>query len=134
MAMGMTEWSGAIAPADVRGAGEAEWQTVSGMSPGNPLVGGPRVAGLGAFDVDRGRGSHPMPGMVTMPGEGGAQPWTGAMAGVPGVELLDDWKDLFNFRGSPMPWLLLLALAALGVAQLSISGRVGPIRAGGSVG
>jgi hypothetical protein len=133
MALGLTEWSGAVAPADVAGAGEMEWATVSGMNPGNPLVGGPRVAGLGAFDVDRGRGAN----IVTLPageGGGGGAPWTGAMAGAPGVELLDDWKDLFNFRGSPMPWLLLLSLAALGVAQLSISGRVGPIRAGGSVG
>ncbi|HUR85654.1 MAG TPA: hypothetical protein VMY78_09935 [Solirubrobacteraceae bacterium] len=130
MALGMTEWSGAVAPADI-GAGESQWATVSGMNPGHPLVGGPHVSGLGAFDVDRSR-SH----IQTIPGAegGGAAPWTGAMAGAPGVELLDDWRDLFNFRGSPMPWLLLLALGALGVAQLSVSGRVGPVRAGGSVG
>lgn len=124
----MTEWSGAVAPGD-KGDGEMSWQTVSGMNPGSPMVGGPHVPGLGMFDVDRGRAR-----IVTLPGEGGAAPWTGAMAGVPGVELLDDWRDLFNFKGSPMPWLLLLALAALGVAQLSISGRVGPIRASAGAG
>jgi hypothetical protein len=127
MALGMTEWSGAIAPADVRGAGEMEWATVSGMAPSHPLVGGPHVPGLGAYDVDRGRGAR----IQTLPaGEGGGS----TSGGGPDLALLDDWKDLLNFRGSPMPWLLLLALAALGVAQLSISGRVGPIRAGGAVG
>lgn len=127
MAMGMTEWSGALATPDVAQAGEGEWARMSGISPGHPAVGGPHIDGLGAFDVDRG-----MARMATLPDAIG--PTGGAMAGAPGVELLDDWRDLLNFRGSPMPWLLLLALAMLGVMQASIFGRVGPARAGASIG
>lgn len=130
MATGMTEWSGAVAPTDVANQGEHSWATVSGMSPSHPLVGGPHIGGLGSFDVDRGRSQ-----IVTLPDSGGAAaPWTGVMAGAPGVHLLDDWRDLFNFKGSPMPWLLLLALAAVGVAQLSVAGRVGPLRASAAAG
>lgn len=127
MPAGMVEASAVIAPPDVRGAGEMQWSTVSGMEPTSPLVGGPHVEGLGRFDVDRGRSR-----IVSIPGA--TDPATGSGAGAPGVELLDDWRDLFNFKGSPMPWLLLLALAALGFAQLSVAARVGPAKAAAGIG
>lgn len=128
MALGMTEWSGALAPADVAGAGEMEWGRMVGIDPGHPAVGGPDVSGLYATDVDRGFSRV----ITTLPDAGG--PATGQMAGAPGVHLLDDWRDLFNFKGSPMPWLLLFVLAMLGVMQLAVAGRVGPARASASVG
>lgn len=127
MATGLTEFSGAMAPPDQRDAGELAWATVSGMQPTSPLVGGPRVPGLGAQDVDAGRSR-----IVTIPGA--QEPATGAGATAPGVELLDDWRDLFNFRGSPMPWLLLMGLAMLGFMQIAASARVGPVRASAGVG
>ncbi|HEU4656849.1 MAG TPA: hypothetical protein VFR97_04970 [Capillimicrobium sp.] len=127
MAVGLVESSGAWATPDVRGGGDSEWAAMTGMSPESPMVGGPRVAGLGPYDVDRNRGA-----ISTLPGA--SEPWTGAGVGIPGVETLDDWRDLFNFRGSPMPWLLLFALVALGIAQLSIAGRVGPLKAAASAG
>jgi hypothetical protein len=127
MALGMTEWSGTLTGPDDASAGELSWATTSGVPPTSPMVGGPDVAGLGQFDVDRGFSR-----VVTVPGSG--DPASGALAGVPGVELMDDWRDLFNFRGSPMPWLLLLALVMLGVMSMAMQGRVGPARVSASVG
>lgn len=128
MPTGMIRSSGAIAPPDVRGAGEMEWSTISGASPESLEVGGPYVEGLRSWDADRGYSRV----ITTVPGA--REPASGAGAGAPGVELIDDWRDLFNFRGSPMPWLLLFALAMLGFAQLGASARVGPARASASVG
>jgi hypothetical protein len=48
--------------------------------------------------------------------------------------MLDDWRDLFNFRGSPMPWLLLFGLAMLGFMDVAVRARVGPARASAAVG
>lgn len=127
MATGLTEWSGTLAPTDVPNAGEMSWTSIAGIDPEDPRVGGPHVAGLGAGDVDRGRSR-----IATM--ADASQPWTGAGAGTPEGRRMDDWRDLFNFRGSPMPWLLLLALAALGMLQLSVAGRVGPVRAAAAAG
>jgi hypothetical protein len=121
---------GIMAPADVRGAGEFEWATVAGVPPTSYLVGGPTFDG----DVDRGRSR-----IVTTP-DGQVGPATGGLAATPdgstpGVELVDTWRDLFNFRGSPMPWLLVLALVMLGFMQfrLSARGRAGRARGSGSL-
>jgi hypothetical protein len=127
MATGLTEWGGTAAQPDVRGAGDMEWSTVSGVSPESPMVGGPHVMGLGERDVDRGRSV-----IVTVPGSGDSA--TGAGATTPGMHLLDDWRDLFNLKGSPMPGLLLLALAMLGFMQIAAQARVGPVRASAGVG
>lgn len=123
MALGMTEFSGTVASPDVPAAGELSWSTMSGIETGHPLVTGQR--GGPAFDPDAGFRIASLPPGETVPG---------AAAGAPGVELLDDWRDLFNFKGSPMPWLLLLSLAALGFVQFSIAGRAGPAKAGASLG
>lgn len=134
MATGLTEFSGGFATPDVPGGGEADWTRLAGLPPTHPMVGGPDVAGLGQYDVDRGRSRT---GAITsLPASegGGTATWTGSLAGVPGAEIFDDWRDLFNFRGSPMPWLLMFALAALGLMQLAISGRLGPARASVAVG
>jgi hypothetical protein len=107
---------GLAATPDIPGLGPLSWAEMAGMSPEHPMVGGPDIAGLGAFDVDRGRSR-----IVSLPDVG---PTAGPVAG-PGVNLIDDWRDLFNFRGSPMPWLLLGSVVVLGLMQLRISARVG---------
>jgi hypothetical protein len=128
VAYGVTESGGVMAPTDVAGSGDYEWAKMAGVSPTNPLVGGP---GWGAdpFDPDRGRSR-----IVTTP-DGGAGPATGGIM-APAGELaqLDDWRDLFNFRGSPMPWLLLLALVMLGFMELRVQARAGGARASAALG
>lgn len=113
-----------MAPPDVVGAGDMEWSSVSGISASHPLVGGPDVSGLGIFDVDRGRSR-----IVTTP-QGQQGPASGGLAATPdgagaGVALLDDWRDLLNFKGSPMPWLLLASLIVLGFMELRVQARAG---------
>ena len=123
----MASW--VAAPADVAGAGIAEWGRVSGMSPVHPLVGGPDVEGLGQFDVNRGRSR-----IITTP-EGQLGPVTGGVmatpdgAGASTVATLEGWRDIFNFRGSPMPWLLIFALIFLGLMQFRVQARAGRGRA-----
>jgi hypothetical protein len=107
--------------------GQIDWQLMSGADAASPVVGGRYVEGLYGNDVDRGRSV-----IVSTPNAGASA--SGAAAGQPGVHLLDDWRDLFNFGGSPMPWLLLLTLAMLGFAQFAVSARVGPARAAAGVG
>lgn len=127
MGLGMTEASGAVATPDGVAAGDLQWSTTSGINAGHPVVTGQR--GGPAFDPDAGFGSR----MVTLPPAEAAAA-NGSVAGGPTAAVLDDWRDLFNFKGSPMPWLLLLSLAALGFVQLSLSGRAGPARAAAAIG
>lgn len=132
MATGQTEGGGVVSVPDVRGIGDAEWASVSGMRPTNPLVGGPRAGGLGPFDVD-----HGGPRIVTTPEAQQGPAAGGALLATPdgagaGVAVLDDWRDLFNFRGSPMPWLLLLTLLMIGFMQFRLDARARAGRASAS--
>lgn len=127
MASGLVPMSGTIAPPSDPNAGMASWATISGANAEDPGVGGPYVEGLRSWDVDRGSSR-----IVTLPGA--HDPATGAGAGAPGLHLWDDWRDLFNFRGSPMPWLLLLSLAMLGFMDVAFRARLGPASASASVG
>lgn len=117
MATGLQGPGAVMAPADNPGAGDLEWAKVAGVPPTNPLVGGPGwTAGFGGIDVDRGRSR-----IVTQYADPmGAGPQMG-----PGMAVVDDWRDLFNWKGSPAPWLLLASLAILGLMQLRINARVG---------
>lgn len=122
MATGLSSGGGVVAPPDVREAGDVEWASVAAVAPSHPYVGGPNVEGLGAFDVDRGRSRF-----VTTP-EGQMGSATGGLMATPDgagetVSLMEDWRDLANFRGSPMPWLLLLSLAMLGFMQFRVQAR-----------
>jgi hypothetical protein len=129
MAVGVPSgWTGVVSNPSVPGAGEMEWQTVSGVSPESPEVGGPYVEGLRSWDADRG-GSRVI---TTIPGAHDAA--SGVGAGAPDMHMLDDWRDLFNFRGSPMPWLLLFGLAMLGFMDVAVRARVGPASASAAVG
>jgi hypothetical protein len=128
VAYGLTDAGGVMAPADVIGAGEAEWARTSGIAATHPLVGGPSW-GSDPFDPDRGRSR------IVTTSDGAAGPATGGIM-APAGELaqLDDWRDLFNFRGSPMPWLLVLALVMVGFMELRVQARAGGARASAAIG
>jgi hypothetical protein len=115
-----------MAPSDVHYAGADAWAQMTGMSPLNPLVGGSGMAVANMpYNVDGARSrivSTDAPRVDPMDPTG------------PGVALLDDWRDVLNFRGSPVPWLLLLSLAILGFMQLRVSARVGKHGAHAAIG
>lgn len=118
MATGVNQDTGGVmSPADVAFAGADAWGRMTGVSPMSPLVGGPGWDPSGLpYNVDGARSR-----IVTT----GAGMAGGPMAGGPGVDLLDDWRDIYNFRGSPVPWLLLASLMILGFMQLRVSARAG---------
>lgn len=113
-----SESGGVLSPADVRGAGSLSWSEVAGVHPGHPLV---RDGNTLGWDTNR--------RIVTTP-EGQAGPATGGVLATPdgqapGVAHIDDWRDLLNFKGSPIPWLLLIALGVLTFAHASVQARAG---------
>lgn len=125
MAGGVT-WDpgGVAAPSDVRDAGAMEWATVSGIEPWDPIMGGGFAGAMGGtpgIDPDRRFGT-----IVTLP--------LGQGAPAPDAEAFDDWRDLFDFRNSPAPWVLLGLLAAIGFVQLRVTGRAGPFSGAAGVG
>lgn len=116
---------GVLSEADVRGAGEMEWATLIGVRPDHPLVGG---TGPGSY---AGTIVQENSRIVTTPaGQSGAAT-AGGLAATPdgyaaaGIKHLDDWRDLFNFKGSPAPWMLLIALAIVFFAHASVQARAG---------
>jgi len=116
-----SERGGVIAPADVRGAGPMEWAQMVGIEPDHPLVG---AGGEGGFGIE-GRWSR----VVTRPySQSGPAPDTIATPdGRVSGGGIGDWRDLFNFRGSAVPWLLLalVAIVYLSHLKLSASGSAG---------
>lgn len=125
------EGGGVLAQEDVRGAGEYEWGNLIGIQPDHPLVGG---KGVMPYDSD-----YPYSRIVTTPaGQSGAASGGGLAATPdgykegPGYKQLDDWRDLFNLKGSPMPYLLLLALGVILFAHASIRARGGAFGKGAS--
>jgi hypothetical protein len=108
---------GVMAPADVRGAGIQQWAETSGILPTNPVVGGPEYSGYGVGDADRGRAR-----IVTTP-EGQIGPATGGVMAPADAAAMANWRDLFNFRGSPMPWLLIAGLIVLGFMDFRVQAR-----------
>lgn len=115
---------GVFAEADVRRAGDTEWANLTGLGPGHPLISPGGLEGGTGFSTASERR------IVTTPqGQQGPADTGGVMAvpdgAVAGLNRLDSWRDLFNVKGSPMPWLLLITLGVLVFAQLSIKARAG---------
>lgn len=107
--------SGVMAPPDVFRAGASEWARVSGIDAADPLVGG----GQGfSYDVDSSK----------------SRIVTGTMGPDPASRQFDDWRDIMNWRDSPIFWIMLASIVALGLIQLSLSAKVGPARASASIG
>lgn len=113
---GLWQPGGVMAPTDVVGAGDDAWSRVAGIPPISAIVGGPGHPDDDyhlPYAVARGDGR-----IVTQD----AAP--GPLAG-PGIGDLDDWRDVFNFRGSAVPWLVLFTLAVLGLMQFRLMVRAG---------
>lgn len=116
---GTAERGGVLAPADVRGAGTISWEEVAGVPAGHPLVS--ETDGMN-FNI---AGSHNR--IVTTP-EGQMGPASGGLVATPetaGMRHVDDWRDVFNFKGSPIPWLLLISIGVLAFAHASVQARAG---------
>lgn len=114
-----SERGGVLDPVDVRGAGPMEWAQMVGIEPDHPLVG---AGGEAGFNAEQ-RWSR----VITQP-YSQAGPATDTIATPEGVSArLGDWRDVFNFRGSATPWLLvaLLAIIYLSHLKLSASGSAG---------
>lgn len=107
--------SAVAAPADVFRAGQSEWERMGGMSADSPLVG---AGGQMPYDIDSAKNR-----IVTGVGD-------------PDIasRQFDDWRDVINWRDSPVFWVLLFSIIVLGLIQLSLSAKVGPLRAAASVG
>jgi hypothetical protein len=113
-----SERGGVIDPADVRGAGMMEWGSLVGVSVDHPLVG----SGDRGFDIND-RWSR----VVTRP-SGQAGPAADTIATPDGApRSVGHWRDVFNFRGSPLPYVLiaLIVIFYLSHLRLRASGEVG---------
>ncbi|MTD43847.1 hypothetical protein GKE82_05890 [Conexibacter sp. W3-3-2] len=102
--------SGVMATTDVRGAGEGEWAALTGMPATDPLVGAHSPSGL-PYDVDGAKSR------VVTTGAGSA----GDLA----ARQLDDWRDVMNWRDSPIFWIALMSVLAFGLVSLSFGVKVG---------
>ena len=119
MATGM-QTAGAIAAyPDVPTLGMSTWAEMSGMHPDNPLVGG-HGSPSQRFDTDATYGTP-----RRMVSEQIAEP-------LPNAPQQGHWTELLNFRGNPVAWVALAAIAYLGLVHLHVNAKVGPYR--GSVG
>jgi hypothetical protein len=113
-----SERGGVIDPVDVRGAGPMEWAQMVGISPDHPLVGAGGEAGFNAEE----RWSR----VVTRP-YSQAGPAADTIATPDGATMakggggLGHWRDVFNFRGSAVPWLLLLLIGIIYFSHLKLS-------------
>ncbi|HXU61113.1 MAG TPA: hypothetical protein VN962_05385 [Polyangia bacterium] len=106
-------------------AGASEWSRMTGVHSMSPMVGGPGLDGSGSglpYNVDGARSR------VTT--NDAAVNYAPAMA----AHTLDDWRDVFNFKGSPIPWLLLLTLVMVGFAHFRVQTRVGKASANVALG
>jgi hypothetical protein len=128
MATGIANQPGGVAaPADVAFAGADQWAQLSGVSPMSPLVGGP---GFGGMVGNAGPLPYNVDGHAARIVTNDSAP----DASQPHLSVLDDWRDVLNFRGSPIPWLLLLTLVMLGFMQLRIHARAGKASVGAAIG
>src|SRR5438270_103472 len=87
---------------DVPDVGLGQWAAVSGMHPDDPLVGG-----RGGMVGGTRRVARAAPDQTALPGAENIQ---------------GHYSQLLNFKGSPMPWLLLAAIAYLGLVHLHVAG------------
>src|SRR4051812_33265107 len=125
MAYGLLR-SGVMATPDLASSGSDAWERVAGVPASSSIVGGPGHpddANRMPYNVDRSRGR------IVTTDTTGITPAGGSAASV-----LDSWRDVFNWQGSPIPWLLLLSLVMLGLMQFRVQTRVGRRKASLAVG
>lgn len=119
-----------MAPADVPGAGDMEWASVAGVPPGNPLISGAARPGSGfgsGIDPDLSRSL-----IVTQDATGGVRPGQAQGAGL--SDAFDDWRDLFDFKNSPVPYVVLGFLVMIGFMAARLEVRGGPANLKASLG
>jgi hypothetical protein len=116
MAIGQGQGGGLFGRPDNPSLGPLTWTEMSGLHPDSPLVGG-RGAPSGGIDPDFKYRRVAVATPDQMP-----------------VGQRQHAAELLNFSGSPMPWILLAALAYMGLVHLHVIGKVGPYRASGGVG
>jgi hypothetical protein len=114
-----SESGGVIDPADVRGAGAMEWESVVGIPPSHPRVAagerGYVVADAWSHVVTQPYSqSGPSSDVITTP-DGSPAP------------VITHWKDLLNPHGSVAPWLLVILVAIVFLSHLRL-------KAGGAAG
>jgi hypothetical protein len=110
MATGLGQDAGAFTWPDVPDVGYQDWAQLTGMQPAHPLVGG--NAGT--------------------PGYGGGQrsvavadPSQAAVSQVAaGSPARASWAELFNLKGNPIGWVLIAAIAYLGLAHIHVNAGV----------
>lgn len=107
MAGGQAQGGGLLTMPESPGLGPVTWAQMSGMHPDSPMVGG-RGAPSGGVDPD-----YKYRRVAVASGDQAP------------VGQRQHFSELLNFRGSPMPWLLLAALAYLGIVHLHLNGRIG---------
>ncbi|MFL5910770.1 MAG: hypothetical protein ACJ768_09420 [Gaiellaceae bacterium] len=116
MAMGQGQGGGLFALPDRPELGAATWGDMSGMHPDNPLAGGRSAAGgVGGDDYRYRKVAIAAPNQAP-------------------IGHRQHFSELLNFSGSPMPWILLAALAYFGIVHLHAGAKVGPFAAAGKVG
>ena len=116
-----------LSPPDVAGAGDLEWATTAGVPSGHPLVQGLQStqAGGSGYDVDAPRG------LIVTQDIDAPRP-QGNMGGA--ADVFDDWRDLFDFKSSPAPYVLLALLAIIGIVAMRVEVRGGPANIRASLG
>ena len=97
-----------------------EWASLTGISPDHPLVG---AGGEGGFNINVRWGrvitrpysqSGPAADTIASP-EGGTTHMAGGGLG--------HWRDIFNFRGSATPWLLVILVVIVFLSHLKLSAK-----------
>jgi hypothetical protein len=102
-------------PTDVVGAGAQSYEDVIGIPASRSMVGGPQWNTSGMVETDV--------GLQRLVGE------MAPAATAHGTAMLDDWRDVLNWRDSPAPWILLAILAAIGFVHLRVNTKAGPYHA-----
>lgn len=99
-----------------------EWAQMVGISPDHPLVGG--GSEMGPYNM-----SSRWNRVITQPisQAGPAADTISSPEGAPSGGGLGNWRDIFNFRGSATPWLLLFLVVIIYLSHLKL-------RASGSAG
>lgn len=118
MATGLSgsEHGGVIDPVDLRGAGSMDWTEMVGVDPGHALVGAGAESGYNVEQNPWGRVVTTQDALAGPAGDTIATPDGGTTS-------LGHWTDVFNLRGSVVPWLLILLVAILYFSHLKLSAR-----------
>jgi hypothetical protein len=107
MAEGLGQHHGDFSSPDFEGLGVATWSEMTGVEADDPYVAGPHVGGF-APDPMGSTG-------LTRVGTGGMHAEEHPM----------HWSELLNWRDSPLPYWLGLALLVFGFASLNVHARLG---------